>query len=184
MFKQFIKNIFTIKSLLFILLLVIIPFIYFYSKSEFIKLNKIKDNEIRLEKDKIILDSISKVKIFDISNNDNIGLHNIVLKTKFENGKVLYIFSADLVDDNGIKYKAITPYPNSRNYKDRFIFNFTDIDGFTIATEEIYLNDITSTVNAKGEKIAIICNSEFNEINKDIYIKIKDVEYSWVFSSF
>ena len=181
MFKQFLKNIFTIKTLLFILLLVILPFVYFYSKSEFIKLKKIKENEISLAKEKIILDSISKVKLFEISNNDNIGLHNIVLKTKFENGKVLYIFSADLVDDNGIKLKAINPFPYTTNQNDRFVFNFIDKDGFTIATENVYFKDITKTVNDKGQNIAIHCDSEFSEINKDVYIKIKDVNYSWSF---
>ncbi len=181
MFKQFVKKATTIKSILLIIFLTLLPFVYFYSKSEYTKLKNDNDKIIQAAIDKKILDSISKVKTFNIENKDNIGLHNISLKSKFENGKVLYMFSADLVDEHGIEFKATTPYPNFPNYNDRLIFRFIDKDGFVIFSEDIYLNTITDIVNEKGERIALNCNGIFSGIKKDIYLKINKVDFNWAF---
>ena len=161
--------------------LTLLPFVYFYSKSEYTKIKNENEKEIKAEIDKKILDSISKVKTFNIGNRDNIGLHNIILKTKFENGKVLYMFSADLVDEYGIEFKATSPYPSFSNYKDRLIFEFMDKDGFVIVNEDIYLYTITKMVNDKGERIGLNCNGIFSGIKKDIYLKINEVNFKWAF---
>lgn len=181
MFKQFFKKVTTIKSILLIIFLTLLPFVYFYSKSEYTKIKNENDKKNQAAIDKKILDSISKVKTFNIENKDNIGLHNISLKSKFENGKVLYIFSADLVDEYGIEFKATSPYPNFPDYNDRLIFRFIDKDGFEIFNEDIYLNTITKIVNDKGKRVALNCNGIFSGINKDIYLKINEVNFSWAF---
>lgn len=179
--KKVLQSLFTVKSILIIILIFLIPFVYFYSKSQLIKFENENNKELSLKKEKILLDSILKVKEYTIVDYEEIGLHKIILKTKFERGRVLYIFSAEIADATGVRFKAVNPYPKYPSVGDRLTFNFYDKDGFVIANEDVFLNQITNVINNKGIVISLTSNGEFNELNKDLYLKIKNVDIGWRF---
>ena len=148
--------------------------------SFFLNCTENKENNI-LNPEQLQLDSISNVKEYNINDYNQIGLHNIVLKTKFESKKILFIFSADLVDENGVKFKAITPYPLSPSIYDHITFKFYDKDGFAIAKDTIKLREITKIVDQKGNAIKLQCDGEFKSLNKELYLKIKNIDFEWNF---
>ena len=148
--------------------------------SFFLNCTENKENN-SLKSEQLQLDSIANVKEYNLNDYNQIGLHNIVLKTKFESKKVLFIFSADLVDENGVRFKAVTPYPISPSIYDHLTFKFYDKDGFAIAKDTIKLREITKIVNQKGNAIQIKCDGEFKSLNKDLYLKIKNIDFEWNF---
>ena len=180
MIKKFINKFLTIKNLMVFLVIILIPFVFFYSMSVYVKIKKDNQNEIKLKAEKVILDSLSKVKVFHLPNYEQIGFHNIIIKTKYDNGVPLFIFSVDLADEKGIKFKSITPYPkiNGTNY---LTLQFYDKDGFELTNEKIYLYNITNTNDDKGNFIGLSYNGDLGTIDKDIYMKISSCDLSWSF---
>jgi len=181
MIKNIINKFLTIKNLILILVIILMPFVYFYSMSVYTKIKKDNQNEIKLKAEKVILDSLSKVKEYNLRNIEQIGFRNIVLKTKFDNGVPLFIFSVDLADEYGIKFKSINPYPNSINYTDYLKFTFFDKDGFELASEKIFISQILHRKDDNGNFIGLSYNGDIGTIDKEVYMKISSCDLSWSF---
>ena len=168
----------TIKNLLILILVIILPLVIITSYNFIIKLSKEKEIEIAKQREKQVLDSISSVKIYDTLNNVA-GLTNCVLKTKYFENEMTFIFSADIIDQlNILPGSAQYPkYPTARN---RITLNFYDEDNFRLIAEDLYLNsDLTTIVNKKGDRVGISANSKITEFTKDKYLKIHHWDFSW-----
>jgi len=181
MIKNIINKFLTVRNLILILLIILIPYVFFYSMSIYDKIKKEKANELKLKAEKSILDSLSKVKIYNLGNYEQIGFHDIVIKTKFENGVSLFIFSANLADEKGVKFNSITPYPKFPNYSDYLTFRFYDKDGFELVSEKILLSEIINTYDNNGNFNGLSYNGNLGTIDKELFIKINNCDLSWRF---
>ena len=181
MIKTFKNKFLTIKNLTILLIIILMPFVFFYSMSVYVKIKKDNQNEIKLNAEKVILDSLSKVKIYNLGNYEQIGFHDIVVKTKFENVVSLFIFSANIADEKGVKFNSITHYPKFLDYSDNLTFRFYDKDGFELVSEKILLSQIINIYSNNGNFIGLSYNGNLGAIDKNLYIKINNCDLSWNF---
>ncbi len=175
------KKIITTKNLLIILIIIIIPIAFFYTRSEYNRMKKENEAEIELKNEKIILDSISKIKIYNIQNIEQIGIQNIVIKTKYENDESLFYISADLVDENSVKSKKTNRFPNKLNNTNSLILIFYDKDGFKIGERKIFLDDLTYSNDINGYNVGLWYSGRIKNIDKEDYIRITNCSISWSF---
>lgn len=170
----------TIRNLLILILIIILPLVVITSYNFRIKLSKEKEIEIAKEREKQVLDSISSVKIYDTLNNVA-GLTNCVLKTKYFENEMTFIFSADIIDPLDV-LPSSAQYPKYPTARNRITLNFYDEDNFLLIAEELYLNsDLTHIVNDKGDRIGINANSNISDVTKDKYLKIHHWDFSWAY---
>lgn len=164
MFSKILKFI-TVKFLLLILSIVLIGFSINYS---FYTIRKFNDEK----KEKFLLDSISKLKIWDTSYGvKGSGIDTVFLKTKYLDGRIYYRLWIDINKENGIK-----EFENT----DKYLLNFADKDNFNLfnitlpTTDAIKVLDSFDTFSAfrfEGNK----------PINKKIYTQLKKYD---ILSSF
>lgn len=173
------KNIVTKSSILFVSKIIItIAFVFFsYATFKKYELEKIKADKIK--EDIILSDSLSRVKIYQTKEIPQIGLSNLVLKSKYINGKMKYSLIADfIIDPLGIISQKFPT--SSRNYNDYIEIKFVDNDNFNIVSATTLLRNIANITNEKNEKVGISLDGEV-EINKATYMKIRDWDIEWVF---
>ena len=179
--KNFIlKNLFTTRILLSIIVICIIPAAILFSISTIKKLRIEADKERTFQAEKKLQKDLFKVKVLDTIYPSQIGVHRAFLKTKYISGSLKFQFTADLVDDKGIRVKAITPIPTNPNYLDVLNIDFLDKDGFQIAHYSLLIENLTNVVNIENKKIGYSYNGEF-ELSKDLYFKINSWELGWQF---
>lgn len=170
----------TIRNLLILILVIILPLVVITSYNFILKLSKEKEIEIAKQSEKQVLDSISSVKTYDTLNN-RAGLTNCVLKTKYFENEMTFIFTADIVNPINISPTSVQypKYPTARHY---ISLNFYDDDNFLLITENLSLiSDLTNIVNDRGDIIGINANSKIADVTKDKYLKIHHWDFSWAY---
>ncbi len=170
----------TVRNLLILIIVIILPFVFIASYNFIQKLSKEKEIEITKKKDKQILDSISNVKFYDTLN-DLAGLNNCVLTTKFFDNQMKFTFNADIVDPLNIISGSIQ-FPVYRSNSQFIVLNFYDKDNFLLFDEKLFLNsDFTNIRGDKGNIVGIMANSYINDVSKEEYLKIHhwDFFYSY-----
>ena len=172
---DFFKKILTIKFLLSITAFALIVI------SVSITLQSIKKNKIEnlalLEKskEKKILDSISKPKIWDIDTayyKKELNFKSIKFKTKFKDGNVYYKFKVYFIelDDNIFTNNSSNKY---------FRISFIDKDGFTIDYHIFNFSEM-SLINENNKRIGANWEGDF-EMDKNVYYNISNVKIGWRF---
>ena len=168
----------TVRNLLILIIVIILPFVFITSNNFIQNLSKEKEIELARKMEKQILDSISSVKIYDTLNNVA-GLTNCVLKTKYFENEMTFIFSADIIEKLNISPSS-AQYPKYPTARNRITLNFYDEDNFRLIAEDLYLNsDLTNIVNDKGDRVGVSANSKITEFTKDKYLKIHHWDFSW-----
>lgn len=166
--KKFIENlkkIFTIKYLL------LITTIALFVISVNFTLKTIKNNKIEKlttsekVKERKIIDSISKLKIWDTLEYSNVGIDTILLKTKYLNGKLYY------------KLNLILSAKNSKNYHfvnklNEFRISFNDIDDFNVYTIILNIFNKIRIIDDNNNMVGIDFEG-YEEIEKDTYLKLR-----------
>ncbi len=173
---KFLKKIYaliTLKKLLLLLIILILPFaIYFtfdhYKKNKLHEKNE-KNRLIREAEEKIILDSISQVKIWSQFDIDQIGLKEISLRTKYINGHMYYSFNGTF---NGIRR-----LPSNPSYQDKLKIIFLDEDNFEIKEISVPLSTLTY-LYTDGKETGINVDDKL-QIPKNEYLKFNDWTLGW-----
>ena len=172
---DFLKKILTIKFLLFITAFSLIVI------SVSITLQSIKKNKIEnlalLEKskEKKILDSISKPKIWDIDTayyRKQLNFKSIELKTKFKDGNVYYDFNVDFIELNDNRFTT----NRSNKY---FKIYFIDKDNFTIDYHIFNFSEMSFFIE-NNDFIGADWIGNF-EMDKNVYYNISTVKIAWRF---
>lgn len=166
------KNILSIRNLLIILILIILPIAIFYSIAkinEFRNENSIKEIDLKL----------TVANTFDTLNISQIGLKNGVLKTKYLDSALSFIFSFDF-DSTSTDYRTYESILSSPNNDKHIILILRDIDKFHVLEREIPLNSFTSLVNENGQTTGFSV-SQSAEMKKEDYLRIHSWEISWRF---
>lgn len=171
------KKIFTNRNLLLFFILSITIVLLFLSYTFYKKYQLEQKKYIAEMNEKIISDSLSKVKYFESKEIPQIGLSKIIVKSKYINSEIRYSFSATfIVDPLGIISKK---FPRSiSSYRDYLEIKFLDFDEFNIASETIYLRNITYQIDEKGEKVGISFDGKI-KIDKSSYMKISNWDLQW-----
>jgi hypothetical protein len=170
---EYIKKVFTIKFLLFITAFALIV-ISVSLTLQSIKKNKI-ENLALLEKnkEKKILDSISKPKKWEIDSvyKVEMNLKSIQLRTKYNNGKLFYEFTI---------YTKVNNDKYFLNFDDEtIIIDFNDKDKFKLYSLELLFSDCTHTVK-DGNRIGYYWEGNI-DINKDFYYSFNYSSLRWNF---
>lgn len=176
---KFIKQI-TVRKLLILIVVLIIPVILIISYNFITKISKDKEFELAKQREKQVLDSISSVKTYDTLSNLNIsGLTNCVLKTKYFENELIFIFYADIIDPLS-NLPGSAKFPKYPKASDKIILNFYDKDNFLLISKELNLiNDLTTFKNNKGKEVEVSANSKITEFTKDKYLKINHWDFHW-----
>jgi hypothetical protein len=168
----------TVKNLLILMIVIILPFVFIASYNFIQKLSKEKDIELARKMEKQILDSISKVKIYDTLKYVG-GLNNCVLTTKFFENQMKFTFDADIVDPINV-IPGPVQFPSFPSNSASITLNFYDKDNFLLFDEELFLNlDFTYKANYRGNKMGVVLNSYIADVSKEAYLRIHHWDFSW-----
>jgi hypothetical protein len=170
-----IKKVFTIKFLLLItaiaLFVISVNFTF-----QSIKKNKIENlAQLEKNKEKKILDSISKPKIWDIDTayyKKELNFKSIELKTKFKDGNVYYDFNVDFIELNDNRF--------TNNISNKYFrIYFIDKDNFTIDYHIFNFSEMSFFME-NNEFIGANWLGNF-EMDKNVYYNISTVKIAWKF---
>lgn len=147
--------------------LISIPFIYF----KFVELSKLKRKEEIEQKIVELKGSVSKLKIYPLSNRNEIGLDSIRIRTKYLNGNMLLQMDARYLKGNSYFQTSV----KSLNIA------FSDKDGFTIYKFDLTKSSdgYTNLVNEKREWIGFMFENKY-PVDINIYNQFSRIAIAWV----